>query len=277
MKFFLSLLRQVTAQARFTRRLGALAWLLPVAVMAADGGTAAFEQANKLYEQGKFAEAATAYEKMIAGGQASTAVYFNLGNAFFKDGQLGRAILNYRRAEWLSPRDPDLLANLAFARKVANGGTPEDPNYWQQFIGKLNLNEWTVLTMTAWWLWLIMLGMALWEPKWKTPLRTYRVLACAGGVCLTIFAWAAARDRLETNPAVVTTKEAVIRYGPLPESRSFFTLHDGAELRVLDQKGEWLQVADSAQRIGWLKQDQVTLLRTAAATTSTAPPGKPST
>src|SRR6266699_3853607 len=91
----------------------------------------AFDQANRLYEEGKFTEAAAAYEKMLRQGQASPALYFNLGNAFFKAGQVGRAVLNYRLAERLAPRDPDVRANLKFARNSV--GPAPTPNWWQRW------------------------------------------------------------------------------------------------------------------------------------------------
>src|SRR5437016_6228026 len=62
----------------------------------------AFEQANRLYEEEKFTEAAAAYQSMIGNGRVSSALYFNLGNALFKSGQIGRAIANYRLAEQLA-------------------------------------------------------------------------------------------------------------------------------------------------------------------------------
>jgi tetratricopeptide (TPR) repeat protein len=246
-----------------------LAALAPRAAGGAERNGSAFEQANKLYEQGKFGEAAAAYEKMIGGGQASAAVYFNLGNACFKDGQLGRAIYSYRRAEWLKPRDPDVQANLLFARKVASGAVPEEVNYWHQFIGKLSLNEWTLFTLLAWWTWIGLLAAVLWQPRWRATVRSYLAPCGAAAVLLTWFTWAAAGERLRGNPGVVIAKEAVIRYGPVPESRSFYTLHDGGEVQVLDHKGDWLQVADSAQRIGWLRQAHVLLL---SADLSSSPP-----
>src|SRR5262249_6562621 len=73
----------------------------------AQNSTAAFESANKLYYENKFPEAAAAYEKLLRPGTASAALYFNLGNAWFKAGQIGRALAAYRQAEQLSPRDPD--------------------------------------------------------------------------------------------------------------------------------------------------------------------------
>jgi tetratricopeptide (TPR) repeat protein len=80
-----------------------------------------FENANKLYEHGKFAEAAALYTNLVQSGQVSSALYFNLGNAFFKAGQMGRAIGAYRQAEQMTPRDPDLGANLRFARNQVKG------------------------------------------------------------------------------------------------------------------------------------------------------------
>ena len=89
-----------------------LAWLLgssvAVAVPADD-----FKAANQLYDAGKFTEAAAAYEKI----EPKTAhVYYNLGNAWFRQNKLGLAVLNYARARQLAPRDPDILANLKFAQ-----------------------------------------------------------------------------------------------------------------------------------------------------------------
>jgi len=57
--------------------------------------------------------------------------------------------------------------------------------------------------------------------------------------------------------AIVTAKEATVRNGPFDESPSAFTAHDGAELRVLDRKDDWLQVTDGTRRAGWVKRDAV--------------------
>jgi tetratricopeptide (TPR) repeat protein len=105
---------------------------------------AAFDSANKLYEEGKFADAAAAYEKLAQSGETSAALYFNLGNAFFKSGQIGRAVAAYRTAQQITPRDPDLRANLQFARNQAQRPTLS-PDRWQRWLGRLTLNEWTVL------------------------------------------------------------------------------------------------------------------------------------
>ena len=73
------------------------------------------------------------------------------------------------------------------------------------------------------------------------------------------------RDRMGYHGLTITQSyvmEAVIRRGPLEESQSFYILHNGAEVSVLDQKNEWLQVIDQAKRIGWVRRDQIMLVNT---------------
>jgi len=216
----------------------------------------AFDSANKLYEEGKFAEAATAYETLAKSGQSAAALYFNLGNAFFKSGQIGRSIAAYRQAEQLTPRDPDLRANLQFARNQTPSPTLL-PSRWQRWLGRLTLNEWTLLAASAVWLWLILLAVLQWRPSLKPTLRTHVIsLTLLAGLSCACVA-AALREARFTRTAIVITRETAVRYGPLAESPTAFTVHDGAELRILDQKDEWLQVTTDPRRVGWLRRDQV--------------------
>jgi tetratricopeptide (TPR) repeat protein len=216
----------------------------------------AFDAANKLYEQGKFAEAASAYENLARSEGASPAVYFNLGNAFFKSGQIGRALAAYRRAEQMMPRDPDVRANLQFARKQAQGPTFA-PGLWQRELGKLTLNEWTILTAVVIWAWLLLLALLQWRPALRRPLRGWVLALTMGAVFLACCLAAAFYEARLRTVAIVVARDAVVRNGPLEESQNAFTVHDGAELSVLDQKDDWLQVSADARRVGWLRRDQV--------------------
>jgi hypothetical protein len=218
----------------------------------------AFESANKLYEEGKYSEAATAYAKLLQSGETSAALYFNLGNAFFKSGQIGRSIAAYRLAERIAPRDPDVRANLQFARNQIQGPTLS-PRRWQRWLGHLTLNEWTVLAAGAVWLWLLLLAVRQCWPGLRTALRIYVLTLAAVSVLLCALAAAAFFQARLTRVAIVIASDAVVRYGPLAESQAAFTAHDGAELRVLDQDKEWLRVSAGPGHVGWLRRDQVLL------------------
>ena len=247
------------AQSKTWRRFGAAVVLLLALQIstwaAATGSNASFEGANKLYEEGKFTEAATAYEKLLQSGQASVPLWFNLGNAYFKSGQIGRALAAYRTAEQLDPRDPDLRANLQFARNQVQGPTLP-PGRWQRWLGRLTLNEWTLLAAAAVWLLLILLAVLQWRPRLKPALRLYLLGLGVLAVLLCLCVVAALRQSRFNRVAIVTARDVAAQKGPFAESATAFTVHDGAELQVLDQKDEWLQVAAGPNRVGWLRRDQ---------------------
>ena len=225
----------------------------------AEDGTRLFDTANKLYEERKFPEAATTYETILTSGVASPAVYFNLGNARFKSGEIGRAIVAYRRAAQLTPRDPDIKANLQFARNQVQGPTLR-PSRLQRAFGLLSLNEWTGLAVGALWLTLLLLAAMQLRPALRASLRTVTLIigsaTLVSGVCLL----ADVQLNATRNLAVVTARDVIIRNGPLDESQTSFTANDGAELRVLDRKDDWLQVSDGTRRVGWLKRSEVATL-----------------
>ena len=234
----------------------------------------AFEVANKFYEQGKFTEAAAAYEKLLQSNRPSATLYFNLGNACFKAGQNGRAIAAYRQGQQLAPRDPNVRFNLEFVRKRVTGREALPDSFWRRWLAALTLNEWTVLAAVALWLWGALLAAREARPALRPALSGYTATAGAltlllGG-CLALAGYA----RFSTTSAVVTVAEAVVRNGPLDDSPVAYQLRDGSEALVLDQievadqptaftpasKQVWIQVQTSGRRVGWLKRDQVAVL-----------------
>ena len=227
--------------------------------LAAADMAGAFDAANKLYEQGKFADAAGAYEKLLQSGSVSAALYFNLGNAFFKSGQIGRAIVAYCQAEQLNPRDPDVRANLQFARNQVQG-----PKFragrWERSLGALSLNEWTLLAAAVFWLICVLQAAGQCQPRRQRPLRVYSAALAGTSVVIFVCFGLVSHNHFKTTTVAVIAPEVVVRSGPFDESQSAFTAYDGAELLVLDQKDEWLQVTDGHRRMGWLKRNHVLLL-----------------
>jgi tetratricopeptide (TPR) repeat protein len=234
---------------------------LGATTLRAESASEAFNQANKFYEEGKYAQAAAAYGKIVQAGTVSPALYFNLGNARLKAGQVGWAIRAYRQAEVLAPRDPDIRANLQIARSQAGMLAPALPgDRWTRWVTRLTLNEWTLAAAAVAALFFIVLtAREIWPAFRKSG------SALAGGLgfaclCLAACLGLAADQRLIAKSSVVVVPEAVARRGPLPESQSAFTVHDGAELLVLESDGDWLQVSDAARHIGWLQQKEVAFI-----------------
>lgn len=219
---------------------------------------ASFDQANKLYEEGKYRDAAKSYRDLLRQGRVSPALFFNLGNSLFKSGQVGRAIICYRLAEQLSPRDPDIKANLQFARDSVVGGTSRRAKALWRFLRVLTIDELTVLVTCAGWVWFSLLTVKELRPALGQSLGVGTKSAAACSILLGLWLAVVLNAHFRAVPSVVVANEAVVRYGPFDESQSFFTLRDGSELTILDQKNNWLQVKDRSGRMGWLRSDQVT-------------------
>ena len=218
-----------------------------------------FAAANKLYAEGKFSDAANAYEKILQTGGVSPALLFNAGNAEFKAGHLGQSIAAYRQAELLAPRDAELRANLAFVRNQVHGATLRESS-WQKWMGTLTLNEGAILTAVLFWALFALLVLRQLKPTLAPKLRTATRLA----LTLTIFSGAIlglqAANHFNSAVAVVTVADATARSGPFDEAQSVFSVRDGAELKVLDRHDDWVQVANGAGKIGWFSQKQVAVL-----------------
>lgn len=231
---------------------GILAVLLARAALAAPS---TFDQANKLYEEGRFQEAIQEYQSVLT-NHVSAAAHFNLGNAYFKSGRIGRAIAQYQQAEVLAPRDADVLANLRFARQQVVGPSYK-PGWLLRKARVLTPREWTAAATCAVWLFFALLIIRQWRPNWRPALRFWTAFTGALAALLLGFGVWVSQRVADIRLAVITQPEAVMRLGPFEESQGVLTLKDGAELRVLDRKNGWLQVTTGGRQIGWVPEDKV--------------------
>jgi tetratricopeptide (TPR) repeat protein len=216
---------------------------------------AEFNVANKLYAEGKFAEAANTYQTILKSGVVSPNLLFNEGNAEFKSGNLGKAIADYRRASLLTPRDENVRANLDFARNQVQGTTLRE-SHWEDWLGDLTLNEWTTLATIAFWLTLALFAAMQIRPSLKTALRGLARGVAIITILLFVCLGADAAIHFSKSIAVIVSPDVIARSGPFDDAQKAFTVNDGAELAVLDKRNGWLQVTDGSGRIGWLQNEQ---------------------
>src|SRR5262249_15505580 len=177
-----SLVRALERSRHLGRAAAVLLLLIAAGASAAtDNPQAMFFRANALYADGRYAEAAAEYEHVLGTGVASANVYFNLGHADLKAGDVGRAVLAYERARRLAPGDPDVRANLAFARE--QNGEDDEPPRWTRVAFPL-ATVWpsdTVLAVAAaaWWALFLLLAARLLLPVARRALG-WAVLAAGG-------------------------------------------------------------------------------------------------
>lgn len=243
-----------------------LFWLLvidlfffyPFVVYAQDSGIKQqFERANFLYKESKYAQAIDAYETILQQGLESGNLYYNLGNSYFKQRALGKAILNYERAKQFIPQDSDAQANYEYAKSLLNLGAQEPSGPWflkrlDRLSSGITVNLWTLFlaaVQAAFFLALIAAMLC------NAPPRLYRV-------CLVIFIMLIVpgglafkrKIGLAQRSAIVVTKEIVSKFEPLESSTSHFTLTEGSKIEVIETSGEWCKIKRFDNKTGWVKR-----------------------
>ena len=221
---------------------------------AADKPLAVFNKANQLYAQGQFKQVIEIYRSLETQKQVNSALYYNLGNALYRDGQVGGALLNYERAWRLSPRDSDIRGNMAFVRQQVREPQPGFSQASTRFInGLLSLNELTFLTS-------FMFLMCLAGAGWYLLRRSTATLAgllCAGAAFLTCGAWLYFKiDReILTSSAIVMTGPAEVRNGPGADNSVAFNLPEGRTVIVLGETDGWTAVGLETEGLkGWIEK-----------------------
>jgi tetratricopeptide (TPR) repeat protein len=220
-------------------------------------------RANQNYEAGLFTEAVGIYEAIIEAGIHNSDLYYNLGNAYFKQGDLGRAILNYRRAQRLTPRNPDVAANLSFARGLAIDqfeNTEEGlTNLVQAAEEWLTVNEAVVLALILWVLICYFAVLAILLPRQR---RVFSWVMAGLALFLAI-GLASIANRLYSDwrypPVVVLAEEVKITSGPgdADQYLAEFTLHAGAELHLLESRPGWRRITLPGDLQGWAPAEAV--------------------
>ena len=221
---------------------------------------AGFFEANSLYKAGDYAAAVERYEALRDAGFASGALYFNLGNAYLKAGDVGRAVLSYERAQRLLPRDPDVAANLGFARERVGdpaSAVPAATPLWLRIVVPLafhaTTSELAAGASAAYAITMLLLGLRLLLPGRRVGLGRAAIAAgvlaaLAGSACAYRIADAALRPG-----AVVVAKGGVtVRFEPSDVGTAHFNLPEGAVVEVISEREAWAQVARSDGRRGWV-------------------------
>lgn len=223
---------------------------------------AEFNAANLLYEQGRFTEAASAYEKLIERGTDTTGLHYNLANARYKAGQPGAALAHWRLAQSASPRQPEIESNLQFARANVPALRRSALEPWEGWVRRLTLNEWTALALVSVWLWTALRMLITLRPQFATGLRGYTLVAAIVAFLSLLGLGSSAGSRLARPLAVIISKDAPVRYGPVEESKVAFTLTEGMEARLHESRTDWHRISlPDGRNQGWIRRGTCVVVR----------------
>ena len=236
-----------------------MCYFVPFAAFA----NANFQEANSDYKSGNFAVATQKYEAILKQGVASQELYYNLGNAYFKQNQVGKSVLNYERALLYGAND-DISYNLSIARdKVKNEPEQIKPfflrKWWDSVRRLTSVDTWSVLSILL--IWTGIAGFCFWLVATEREYKKRGFITGTVLLPLSLIAFLAARSNRSTlcerKGAVVMTENTIVRSAPDELGATVETLGEGVKLTVLDQIGSWYKVQLSNGEQGWLTLNQI--------------------
>ena len=227
-----------------------------------------WNSANEAYAQGLWEDAQNNYEMIAGMGLESAALYCNLGDAFFKSGNLAKAILNYERALKVDPSYADAQFNLELLSSMTQDRIDPVPEFiltvWaKQVSGLMDSDSWAVLFLV---LMALVAAMALLFVL--SPSVAGRRAGFFIGIVLIVFAvtslsfsiWQR-NDYMKMDSAIVTRPVSAVKSSPSYESsQDLFVLHEGTKVKVLDKVGSWNNVELADGRQGWMPSSDIEII-----------------
>jgi tetratricopeptide (TPR) repeat protein len=226
----------------------------------ADEALGFFASGNREYEKGDYASAVAEYEKARLTGEVSAALYYNLGGAYFRSGDIGRAVLNYERALGLDPRDPDIAANYAFAKSMVTGKQPPAGGFFswrplRAYYRFFTVNEMAVASSVLFFLFFAFLGISIASEVFRRRARFIAVFLAVLVIFSSVFMFRKAEHL--NSYAVVVVPSSDVLFAPFGSATKFFTLHEGNGVAILESKGSWHRVRRPDGMSGWVNSGDI--------------------
>ncbi len=222
------------------------------------------QEAETAYTKGDFQSATKLYQQMIDAGARNAEIYFNLGNAYYQLHDLGRSLLNYRRAEQLAPRDEDLRLNIARVRAqrvdVLNSSVAISDQIAQWESSWLSNSEAEQIILILWWISCGCLSAYLLLRRWRRWTRWGAIVSFV----VFVFVGVVSGIRVvvdNTYPsAVIISSTTSVLTGPDAKYMRIFELHAAGEVRIMERQNDWVRVQLPDLQEGWIKADSIEVI-----------------
>ncbi len=227
-----------------------------------------WEESNAAYTDADYSKAIGGYNAILEAGYVSHKLYYNLGNAYYKDNKIGRAILFYNRALLIKPGDNDTRYNL----EIANGRVVDKIDAVPEFFltrwvrglrTTMGSNGWAVLSLMllaaalgATLVYLLAGKLALRKAGFYTGICSLAAMAVA-----LVFSISERHEMLHSSEAIVMSSAAPVKSSPDGASKDIFILHEGTKVRVVSSLGDWREIEIASGDKGWIASAAIETLR----------------
>jgi tetratricopeptide (TPR) repeat protein len=223
-----------------------------------------FKQANDLFNNGQYSQAAEIYTALIDNGYKESDIYYNLGNSYFRLEKIPLAILNFERARRLDPGDEDInfnlkLANLRIIDKFEPVPTLFFIEWYEQAVRLFYSGNWAIILVVSTWLFFISLIFLFYSQIASirrivliTTILSFFVILISG-----FFGYKAYIFENDVNQGIIFQPSVYVKSAPDPGSTDLFILHEGTKIYVTESIDNWIQIKVENGDIGWIKKNEI--------------------
>jgi len=222
------------------------------------------DSANKAYTEGQYYYAIELYDSILKDGYASAALYYNMGNAYFKTNQLPYAILYYEKAKKLSPADNNINYNLKLANTLITDKIDEIPllfyqRWWQGLYNSFSADTWAKIAIAC--MFLVFVCLAIYLISNILIIKKTSFFIFALFLIVTIFSliFAKKQNNLTFNDkaGIVFSPRITAKSSPDENSIDLFVIHEGTKVFINDKLGEWYEIKLANGSVGWIKKSTI--------------------
>jgi len=222
---------------------------------------------NELYKNNQYQSAIDEYDKLIKNGFEGASLYYNLGNAHYRLGKVGFAILYYEKALKFSPGDEDAKHNLALAKVNIKDKVDELPpffifNIWEGMLASFSVSGWTIIVYIIFIL-VLLCTIAYFFSRTSTQQRV-SFLSGVGFSALLILVsiLLAVRMNKEYNikDGIIVENIVNVKSSPDNSSKDEFVIHEGLKVRLEDKVDDWFKIRLTDGKIGWIMQKSIGII-----------------
>ncbi|MEO8230799.1 MAG: tetratricopeptide repeat protein [Ignavibacteriota bacterium] len=220
------------------------------------------QKGNDFYKNNQYQLAIDEYDKLIKQGYEGTSLYYNLGNAHYRLGKVGYAILYYEKALRLSPNDEDVKNNLALAKLNIKDKVETLPpffifNIWERLLASLSVSGWTVFVYFCFIL--LLLCVILYFFSRTSTQQRVSFFSGVGvfAVLILVIILLAVKMNKEFNikDGIIVSNLVTVKSSPDNSSKDEFVIHEGLKVRLEDKVDNWVKIRLADGKLGWISEE----------------------
>jgi len=225
------------------------------------------QTANEYYKNNRYQLAIEEYNKLLLDGFAGTSLYYNLGNAHYRLGKVGYAILYYEKALKLSPNDEEVKHNLALAKLNLKDKVDTLPpffifNLWEGILAAFSVTGWTIIVYIIFILVLIVFVVYFFSRS-----VTEQRISFFTGIGLTVILLLTIsllivkmNKEFNTKDGIIIETSVIVKSSPDYSSKDSFQIHEGLKVRIEDNVDDWVKIRLDDGKIGWITEKSLGII-----------------